>query len=80
MTNTTLRERFRIDKNNSSTVSRLISLAIEKNVIKDFDPDGTTKKFKKYIPYWAWFFIWSGISKKTIKAEKYWWYWIFLFD
>lgn len=53
MTNTTLRERFRIDKNNSSTVSRLISLAIEKNVIKDFDPDGTTKKFKKYIPYWA---------------------------
>ena len=53
MTNTTLRERFRIDKNNSSTVSRLISLSIEKNVIKDFDPDGTTKKFKKYIPNWA---------------------------
>lgn len=53
MTNTTLRERFGIDKNNSSTVLRLISLAIEKNVIKDFDPDGTTKKFKKYIPYWA---------------------------
>lgn len=53
MTNTTLRERFRIDKNNSSTVSRLISLAIEKNIIKDFDPDGNTKKFKKYIPYWA---------------------------
>ena len=46
MTNTTLRERFRIDKNNSSIVSRLIALAIEKNVIKDFDPEGSTKKFK----------------------------------
>lgn len=53
MTNTTLRERFKIDKNNSSTVSRLIATAIEKEVIKDFDPDGNTKKFKKYIPYWA---------------------------
>lgn len=28
-------------------------LIFQKNVIKDFDPDGTTKKFKKYIPYWA---------------------------
>lgn len=53
MTNTTLRERFRIDKNNSSTVSRLIAVAIDKNIIKDFDPEGNTKKFKKYIPYWA---------------------------
>lgn len=53
MTNTTLRERFRIDKNNSSIVSRLIASAGEKGLIKDFDPDGNTKKFKKYIPYWA---------------------------
>lgn len=53
MTNTTLRERFKIDKNNSSTVSRLIAIAIEKGVIKDFDPNGNTKKFKKYIPFWA---------------------------
>lgn len=53
MTNTTLRERFRIDKNNSSIVSRLIASSIEKGLIKDFDPDGNTKKFKKYIPYWA---------------------------
>lgn len=53
MTNTTLRERFKIDKNNSSIVSRLIASTIEKGLIKDFDPDGNTKKFKKYIPYWA---------------------------
>ncbi len=53
MTNTTLRERFKIDKNNSSIVSRLIASTIEKGLIKDFDPDGSTKKFKKYIPYWA---------------------------
>ena len=53
MTNTTLRERFGIDKNNSSIVSRLISTALQKKIIKDFDPEGTTKKFKKYIPFWA---------------------------
>lgn len=47
------RERFKIDKNNSSTVSRLIATAIEKGVIKDFDHNGNTKKFKKYIPFWA---------------------------
>lgn len=53
MTNTTLRERFRIDKNNASIVSRLIATTIEKGLIKDFDPTGNAKKFKKYIPYWA---------------------------
>jgi len=53
MTNTTLRERFAIDRNNSSIVSRLIATAINKGIIKDFDPEASTKKFKKYIPYWS---------------------------
>lgn len=53
MNNTTLRERFKVEKNNSSSISRLISSAIEKGLIKDFDPNDNTKKFKKYIPYWA---------------------------
>ena len=43
MTNTTLRERFRIDKNNSYIVSRLIVSTIEKGLIKEFDPDANTK-------------------------------------
>jgi len=53
MTNSSLRERFRIDKNNSAMVSRLLNLAISKKIIKDFDPDSNNKKAKKYIPYWA---------------------------
>lgn len=53
MTNTTLRERFKINKNNASIISRLISTSIKKRYIKDFDPKDNTKKFKKYIPYWA---------------------------
>lgn len=53
MTNTTLRERFKMNKNNSSTISRLISNSIEKGLIKPFDPNDSTKKFKKYIPYWS---------------------------
>lgn len=53
MTNTMLSERFKMNKNNSSTISRLISNSIEKGLIKPFDPNDSTKKFKKYIPYWS---------------------------
>ena len=53
MTNTSLRERFKIDRNNSSMVSRILNLAINKRLIKDFDPMSNNKKTKKYIPYWA---------------------------
>ncbi|MCL2860524.1 MAG: hypothetical protein FWF46_08295 [Oscillospiraceae bacterium] len=52
MTNTSLRERFKIEKNNSPMVSKLLSLAVERKLIKVFDPN-SSNKFKKYIPYWA---------------------------
>ena len=51
MTNTSLRKRFDIKKENYSTASRIISDAIKANVIKPYDPE--QKKHAKYIPIWA---------------------------
>lgn len=52
LTNTSLRERFKIDIKNNATVSRLIKIAIDQKYIKAFDPN-TAPKYMKYVPYWA---------------------------
>ncbi|QIW15449.1 transcriptional regulator [Pasteurellaceae bacterium RH1A] len=53
MTNQSLRERFKIDDKNAAIVSRIISEALTEGVIKNDDPDAKSKKYAKYIPYWA---------------------------
>lgn len=53
MTNSSLRERFKISEKNYSTASRIIADTIEADLIKDYDPDNNSKKYKKYIPIWA---------------------------
>jgi len=53
MTNQSLRERFGIEERNSAMVSRVIKDALQEGLIKDLDPEGTSKKYKKYVPYWA---------------------------
>ncbi|MFD0966126.1 RNA-binding domain-containing protein [Seminibacterium arietis] len=53
MTNQSLRERFKIDDRNSAIVSRIISETLSENLIKNDDPDAKSKKYAKYIPYWA---------------------------
>ncbi len=53
MSNQTIRERFGIDEHNSAVASRIIKDAIEAHVIKENDPDNQSKKYKKYVPYWA---------------------------
>lgn len=53
MTNQSLRERFKIDDRNSAIVSRIISETLSENLIKSSDPDAKSKKYAKYIPYWA---------------------------
>lgn len=50
MTNASLRERFWVDDN--SIISRLIKNALEKQLIKSADPDNSSKKHTRYIPYW----------------------------
>jgi ATP-dependent DNA helicase RecG len=52
MTNTSLRERFKIKEQNSATASRYIKEAIESKQIRPFDEKSGPKQ-RKYVPYWA---------------------------
>ena len=52
MTNSSLRERFRIEAHNSAIASRIIADAIDERLIKAYDPE-QGKKFAKYVPFWA---------------------------
>ena len=53
MTNQTLRERFAIEPQNSAVASRIIKDALLACAIKEDDPESNSKKYKKYIPFWA---------------------------
>jgi predicted HTH transcriptional regulator len=53
MTNTTLRQRFGIEEKNSAQVSRVISDAIDANMIRRYNPESKTKRYRRYVPYWA---------------------------
>lgn len=52
LTNSSLRERFKIDVKNSAIISRIIKQAIENGLIKQYE-DSVGQKMNKYIPYWA---------------------------
>ncbi|MFK5974259.1 MAG: ATP-binding protein [Flavobacteriaceae bacterium] len=53
MTNHSLRERFGIEEKNYSMASRIISETIKSGQVKYYDPENTSKKHSKYVPYWA---------------------------
>ncbi len=53
MTNQTLRDRFKIEDHNYSIASRIIKEALKANVIKEEDPESKSRKYAKYIPFWA---------------------------
>ena len=53
MTNSTLRGRFGIDKQNASQVSRVIRDAVEAGVIRPANPESESKRHASYVPYWA---------------------------
>ena len=52
LANTSLRERFGIEKKNSATASRIINDAVEAGVIVPYDLE-TSKRYMKYVPWWA---------------------------
>jgi len=52
LTNGSLRERFGIEDHNRSTVSRMISDAVEAKQISLHDPEAAPK-LRKYVPWWA---------------------------
>lgn len=53
MTNQSLRTRFKIESKNSAIASRIIKEALNDNAIKEDDPESNSRKYKKYIPFWA---------------------------
>jgi len=53
MTNSTLRARFGIEKQNRAHVSRIISEAVEAGVIRSYNPESESRKHASYVPYWA---------------------------
>jgi len=53
LNNSTVRERFGINKNDSFVASRIISDTFDKGLIKYANPEITSKKYATYIPYYA---------------------------
>ena len=53
MTNSSLRKRFSIDDKNYSMASRIIGETVDAGLIKPYDPESTSKKHAKYVPFWA---------------------------
>lgn len=53
MTNQSLRERFKIDPRNSAIASRIISDTMKAELIKYDDPVNVSRKYAKYLPFWA---------------------------
>lgn len=53
MTNQSLRERFGLSNRQTDMASRIIAVALDEQLIKLEDPTNTSKRYAKYIPYWA---------------------------
>lgn len=53
MTNQSLRERFHLPESKSASVSQVIALAIEAKAIKPDEKAGASRKFARYLPFWA---------------------------
>lgn len=53
MTNQTLRARFHLPESKSASVSQIIANAIEIGVIKADEKVGGSRKYARYLPYWA---------------------------
>lgn len=53
MTNQTLRARFGLPEGKSAIASQIISATIDAGLIKPDERMGTSKKFARYLPFWA---------------------------
>jgi len=53
MTNQSLRERFDISEAKSHLASRIIRDTLNAGIIKLDDPESTSKRYSRYVPYWA---------------------------
>ncbi|MFO0888324.1 MAG: ATP-binding protein [Isosphaeraceae bacterium] len=53
MTNQSLRERFKLPAGKAESVSRIIRDTLDVGRIKLDDPSSTSKRYAKYVPFWA---------------------------
>ena len=53
MTNQSLRERFQLTESKSAVVSQIISAAIDIGMVKADEAVGSSRKFARYLPFWA---------------------------
>lgn len=53
MTNQSLRERFRLGEDKAAVTSQVISATIEAGLIKPDESVGSSRKFARYLPFWA---------------------------
>jgi len=53
MTNKSLRERFGLNNRQSDIASRVVGLALEEDLVKLEDPENSSRRYAKYVPYWA---------------------------
>ncbi len=53
MTNQSLRERFRLQPNKSVTISQVLNYFLNEGLIKTDEKAGGSRKFARYIPFWA---------------------------
>jgi predicted HTH transcriptional regulator len=53
MTNQTLRERFRLGESKAAITSQIIAATIDAGLIKSDEDVGASRKFARYIPFWA---------------------------
>jgi len=53
MTNQTLRERFDLPEAKADVVSGVIKNTVDEGMIRLEDPESTSKRYARYVPYWA---------------------------
>lgn len=53
MTNQSLRDRFRLGEDKAAITSQIIAAAIEAGLIKPDESVGKSRKFARYLPFWA---------------------------
>jgi ATP-dependent DNA helicase RecG len=53
MTNNSLRNRFHLPESKTAVVSQIIAASIETRWIKLDQKSGTSRKFARYLPFWA---------------------------
>lgn len=53
MTNQSLRERFKLPEEKAETASRMIRDCIESGLVKPDDPESSSKRYARYLPFWA---------------------------